>query len=231
MERKAPPHGSTPPVAPAAHFPTPAARRADLLVHLVALAAAVIGALVLVRLSLNSGDSGQVVAIAIYAAALVIMLSFSAAYNFSHPPYQAPLRRLDHAGIFLMIAGTYTPFTTQVLSGGWAWGMTLAIWSLAGLGILAKLLLPGLDRRVSVGLYIALSSIVLAAIGPVTLALGTTPLLLLVGGGVIYIAGTAFYLNKRLRYGRAIWHGHVATAAALHWTAILLGVVWTGSIV
>jgi len=221
--------GRAPSADRTAHFPTPSARRADLMVHVVALAAALIGALVLVHLSLGNGDTGQVVAISIYAAALVIMLSFSAAYNFSHPPYQAPLRRLDHAGIFLMIAGTYTPFTTQVLSGGWAWGMTVAIWSLAGLGILAKLLLPGLDRRVSVGLYIALSSIVLAAIGPVTVAMGTMPLLLLVGGGVVYIAGTAFYLNKRLRYGRAIWHGHVATAAALHWTAILLGVVWAGS--
>jgi hemolysin III len=76
------------------------------------------------------------------------------------------LRRLDHAGIFLMIAGSYTPFTTQNLTGAWAWGMTIAVWTIAGLGVFGKLFLPGLGRRFWVGIYLALGWLVLVAIKP-----------------------------------------------------------------
>jgi hemolysin III len=153
------------------------------------------------------------------------MLAFSTAYNFAKPAYRPVLRRLDHAGIFLMIAGSYTPFTIHNLSGAWAWGMTAAVWSIAVLGALSKILFVNMDRRLSVGIYLALGWLVLVALKPITDSVTWVALLLLVIGGLLYSTGVVFYVNKRLKFARAIWHGHVVAAAGSHWAAVLLGVV------
>jgi hemolysin III len=99
---------------------------------------------------------GKVAAVSIYALGLIAMLAFSLAYNFAKPSWQPFLRRLDHAGIFLMIAASYTPFTTQALTGAWSIGMTTAVWSLAALGMAGKMFLPGLGKAIWVVLYQAL---------------------------------------------------------------------------
>jgi hemolysin III len=135
------------------------------------------------------------------------------------------LRRLDHAGIFLMIAGSYTPFTTHNLTGAWAWGMTAAIWTIAALGVFSKLFLKHVDRRFSVAAYLALGWLVLIALKPIIASVAWVALLLLGVGGLLYSTGVVFYLNKRLKFARAIWHGHVVAAAGAHWAAVLLGVV------
>jgi hemolysin III len=165
------------------------------------------------------------VGVSIYAAGVLAMLALSTAYNFARPQYRPILRRLDHAGIFLMIAGSYTPFTTQSLHGGWAWGMTAAVWSIAGLGALGKLFLPRMDRKLWVAVYLALGWLVVVALKPMIDSVAWYALLLLVAGGVLYSTGVVFYVNKRLKFSRAIWHGHVVAAAAAHWAAVLLGVV------
>jgi len=207
------------------HYPTAAAKCADLCVHLTGLVFALIGGGILLGFSVKLGSFGQVAAVAIYAVAMVAMLALSLAYNFAKWKYRPILRRFDHAGIFLMIAGSYTPFTTQSLTGGWAWGMTAAVWGIAGLGILAKLLTKRLERKVSVALYLALGWLVVIALKPMIDSLAWYALLLLVAGGVLYSTGVIFYVNKKLKFARAIWHGHVVAAAAAHWAAILLGVV------
>ena len=212
---------------PPRHYPTPAAKCADLVVHVVGLTLALVGGIVLLTLAVQAGSITKVVGVSIYAAGVIAMLAFSTAYNFARPRYRPTLRRLDHAGIFLMIAGSYTPFTTQSLTGGWAWGMTAAVWGVAGLGALSKLLSRKLDRRFSVALYLALGWLVVIALKPMMDALAWYALLLLVAGGVLYSTGVVFYVNKQLKFARAIWHGHVVAAAAAHWTAILLGVVLT----
>jgi hemolysin III len=166
-----------------------------------------------------------VVACSIYAAGVVAMLAFSTAYNFAKARYRPVLRRLDHAGIFLMIAGSYTPFTTHNLTGAWAWGMTAAVWSIAGIGALGKLFAPRLDRKLGVAVYLALGWLVVVALKPMIDNVTWVALMLLVAGGVLYSTGVIFYVNKRLKFARAIWHGHVVAAAAAHWAAILLGVV------
>ena len=135
------------------------------------------------------------------------------------------LRRFDHAGIFIMIAGSYTPFTTQRLHGAWAIGMTAAVWGLAALGIAGKLLLPGLGRRFWIGLYLALGWLVLVAIKPMIDGLSWLALLLLAIGGVVYSTGAVFYVMKKLKFRRAIWHGHVVGGSVLHYVAVLVGVV------
>jgi len=210
---------------PPRHYPTPAAKCADLVVHVVGLTLALVGGVVLLTLAVRDGTITQVVACSIYAAGVVAMLAFSTAYNFAKARYRPVLRRLDHAGIFLMIAGSYTPFTTHNLTGAWAWGMTAAVWSIAGIGAMGKLFAPRLDRKLGVAVYLALGWLVVVALKPMIDNVTWVALMLLVAGGVLYSTGVIFYVNKRLKFARAIWHGHVVAAAAAHWTAILLGVV------
>ncbi len=214
---------------PPKHYPTPGALRADLIVHLAGLVCALLGGGIMLGLAFGLGSLSQVAAIAVYTVGLITMLSLSTAYNFSTARWRPLLRRFDHAGIFIMIAASYTPFTTQNLHGWWAIGMTTAVWTVAGVGVLAKLLLPGLDKRFWVGLYLALGWLVLVAVKPMIDGLGWVALLLLAIGGVIYSTGTVFYLMKRLKFRRAIWHGHVIGGAGLHYAAILVGVVLASS--
>jgi hemolysin III len=214
---------SAPEIQP--HYQTPGARRADLIVHLSGLGLALLGAGVLVGLSIGAGGAGRLWAVIIYALGLLAMLGLSTAYNFAREPYQPVLRRLDHAGIFLMIAGSYTPFTTQHLSGAWAWGMTSAVWTIALLGAAAKLLLPGLAKGFWVLVYLALGWLIVIALKPMFPSIGLAPVILLAVGGLLYTAGVAYYARKTLRYRRAIWHGHVVAAAAVHWSAVLLAVL------
>lgn len=206
-------------------YPTSSARRADLVVHLIGLVLAVPGGAALVGLALAQGSPGLLAAVAVYAAGPPLMLAFSLAYNLSGPSRRPVLRRLDHAGIFFMIAASYTPFTTQALSGSWAWGMTAAVWAVAGLGIAGRLLLPGVGRRVWIAVYLALGWLVVVALKPITEAVSAAALILLVAGGVAYSAGVVFHLAERFKFSKAVWHGHVVAAAAAHWGAVLTGVV------
>lgn len=211
------------------HYPTTGAKLADLIVHLAGLACALLGGGILLGLAFGLGSLGQMAAIAVYTIGLVTMLSLSTAYNFSKARWQPLLRRFDHAGIFIMIAASYTPFTTQNLEGWWAIGMTTAVWSVAALGVAAKLFLPGLDKRFWVGLYMAMGWLVLVAIKPMIEGLSWVALLLLAIGGLVYSTGTVFYLMRRLKFRRAIWHGHVIGGAGLHYAAVLVGVVLAGA--
>jgi hemolysin III len=213
------------PVKPPRHYPTSAAKCVDLVVHIVGLTLALVGGIVLLTLAVRAGSITRVVGVSIYAAGVVAMLAFSTAYNFAKARYRPVLRRLDHAGIFLMIAGSYTPFTIHNLTGGWAWGMTAAVWSIAGVGALSKLFLPKVDRKFGVAVYLALGWLVVVALKPMIDNVAWAALLLLLAGGVLYSTGVIFYVNKRLKFARAIWHGHVVAAAATHWAAVLVGVV------
>ena len=206
------------------HYPSRAAARADLVIHLVGLALAVIGGVVLLTLSAGN-QPGQVAAIGVYAGGLVLMLTFSLAYNFGAERHRPFFRRLDHAGIFLMIAGSYTPFTTHVLTGAWAWGMTIAVWTIAGVGILGKLVIPHLHEGLWIAIYLALGWIVVIAIRPIMAGLPLPAMVLLVLGGLVYTAGVVFYATERFPFWRSIWHGHVVAAAGVHWVAILIGTV------
>ena len=210
---------------PPRHYPTPAAKCADLVVHVMGLTLALVGGIVLLTLAVRDQSLSKAVAVGIYAVGLLAMLGFSTAYNFAKPEYRPVLRRLDHAGIFLMIAGSYTPFTTQHLTGAWAWGMTSAVWATAVFAALAKLFLPGLGKGFWIIVYLALGWLMVIAVQPIMQSLGLPPLILMAVGGLLYSVGVIFYANKAMRYRRAIWHGHVVVAAAVHWVAVLLAVL------
>jgi hemolysin III len=216
-------------VAELDHYPSVWARRADLIVHIAGLTLALFGGGLALGLAVSNGMLGKVAAVSIYALGLIAMLAFSLAYNFAKPSWQPFLRRLDHAGIFLMIAASYTPFTTQALTGAWSIGMTTAVWALAALGMAGKMFLPGLGKTIWVVLYLALGWMVVIAIKPMIEEVPAVAMWLLAAGGVVYSVGTIFYAAKGLKFRRAIWHGHVVAAAGLHYAAILVGVVLVGA--
>jgi hemolysin III len=209
----------------APHYPDKAAWRADLVVHVLGLAFAIVGGGVLLGLSFTAGSLTQAVSVAVYVVGLVAMLALSTAYNFAKAGWRPVLRRFDHAGIFLMIAGSYTPFTTQRLHGLWAIGMTAVVWAVAGFGVVGKLFLPGLGRRFWLAVYLALGWLAVVAIVPLVHGTPGSALALLAIGGAVYSIGAAFYIRKTLKFRRAIWHGHVVGGSILHYAAVLVGVV------
>jgi hemolysin III len=207
------------------HYPTRAERTADWWVHAVGLAFAAVGGGVLLGLMLGLGKYGAAVSLGIYAAGLFAMFACSAAYNMCTTHRQPILRRLDHAAIFLMIAGSYTPFTTQRLEGAWSIGMTTAVWIAALAGFFGKLLLPGLSRGIWVAVYLALGWIAVVAIKPMLQGVPAVAMLLLAIGGAVYSTGVLIYVRKNMPFRRAIWHSFVVGAAATHFAAIIIGVV------
>lgn len=199
-------------------------RAADAAVHVLGLGLGVPAAVTVVVLAAVLGSAADVATAAIYAAGMVAMLGCSAAYNMLHRHrWRDWLQRFDHAAIYAMIAGTYTPFT-RLLEPGWAVGLTASVWGVAGAGIAGKLWPRGrgsLVHPLSVALYLALGWIGLIAIEPFVTSLAWQTLLLIGIGGVIYSTGVVFHLWHRLAYQNAIWHGFVLAAACVHYAAVL----------
>lgn len=208
------------------HYPSRAERAADGWIHGLAITAAAAGGAALIWMALVQGRPGLAVVSGLYGAALIAMLACSAVYNLSGvSPLRPFLRRLDEAGIFLMIAGSYTPFTTQVLQGDWAVGMTSLVWTIAVAGIVGKLTLPNISERVWTALYVAFGWVALLALEPLSRGLPVAALGLLVAGGLVYTTGCWVFLKADLPFRRAVWHGFVCIGAALHFAAVVSGVV------
>ncbi len=198
---------------------------ADRVIHLLGIALGVTGAIAIVVVAAVMRRLDDLPPILIYAAGLLAMLGCSAAYNmFRTSRWRDWLRRFDHAAIFAMIAGTYTPFTLLGLKGAWSISLTAVIWAVAAIGIAIKLLKPQRIETVSIGLYLALGWIGVVAAGPFMAAFDPVTLSLLAAGGILYSSGVVFHLWHRLPYQNAIWHGFVLAAAAVHYAAVV-GVV------
>jgi hemolysin III len=209
-----------------AHYSNDSERAADRWLHVVAIALATLGAAWLSAQALKSARPGLIVVAGLYGAALIAMLVFSAIYNLSAVSAARPyLRRLDEAGIFLMIAGSYTPFTTQRLQGAWAIGMTGLVWVIALAGIIGKLAMPRVPERAWIVLYVLFGWVAVLALEPLSHSLSIAVMALLVIGGVFYTGGCLLFLNRRLPFRRALWHGFVCAGAGLHFAAITKGVV------
>ncbi len=196
--------------------------RADAAVHALGLILGVVGAVAILFIAARSSAPGQVVPILVYVVGLLSMLGCSAAYNLRlASPRREWLRRFDHAAIFVMIAGTYTPLTILKLREPWSSGLTAVMWTAAALGIAAKLLQPRRIESLSVVLYLLMGWIGLFAIDELLASVGQGTLLLLLAGGVVYSLGTIFHLSSRLPYQQALWHASVLAAASIHYAAIL----------
>jgi hemolysin III len=189
--------------------------------HGVAAALAIAGLVVLVVGASGEGSALQVVSLAVYGATLVILYGASALYHaVQGPRTKAALHLLDHAAIFLLIAGTYTPFALVSLGGAWGWSLFVAVWTLALAGILFRLLRRRHDPKVTVALYLALGWIGLVAAGELWSAVEPAGLAWLLAGGLAYSGGVAFYAWRRLRFNHALWHLCVIAGSACHFTAI-----------
>jgi len=199
---------------------------ADGVVHAIGVALGVPAAVAAVLIAVLGGGVEQLMPVLLYALGLVAMFGCSAAYNvFRRSRARAWLRRLDHAAIFAMIAGTYTPFTVLGLDGAWSVGLTATIWTIAGLGITAKLWQPRWIEPASIVLYLALGWIGVVAARPFLDSMASSTLVLLATGGVIYSAGVIFHVWQRLPYHTAVWHGFVLVAAGVHYAAVMTIIV------
>lgn len=195
---------------------------ADGIVHGIGVVLALIGVTALIYHTTLWGSSGAMVAAWIYGLGLVGALAVSFTYNMLPPSrFKWIMRRLDHSAIFILIAATYTPFLQPGISDPAIFGLLVAIWIMAALGVLLKCTLPGRHDRLAVALYLLMGWSGLVAIRPIAELLPPVSVILIVVGGVIYSAGVIFHLWEKLRFQNAIWHGFVVTAAAAHYIAVL----------
>ncbi len=194
--------------------------------HGLGIVLAIAGLAVMVAFATLYGDAWHIVASSIFGATLILLYTSSTLYH-SIPieRIKQALRALDHSAIFLLIAGTYTPFLLVNLRGPWGWSLLVAIWSLALGGIFLRLKLRGRRHGLVVATYIAMGWLVVVATQPMLAAVAPGGLALLAAGGIVYTAGVAFYKWKRLRYHHAIWHGFVMAGSACHFFAVLFYVI------
>lgn len=194
--------------------------------HGVGIALAIAGLVVLSVVAARSGAAVHIVASGIFGAALVLCFTMSTLYHAIRPErVRRILRALDHSAIFVLIAGTYTPFMLGTLGGTLGWTMLVVLWTLAAVGIAARLVLRGRRHNLVIACYLAMGWSVLFVLRPVVEGLAPGGLALLVGGGIAYTVGVVFYKWRSLPYGHAIWHGFVLAGSALHYFAVLLYVV------
>lgn len=195
---------------------------ADGVLHVIGVVGAVAGATALVTWAALALDGPRIAAAIPYVFGLLATFALSAAYNMTlHAPVRAVLRRFDHAAIYVMIAGTYTPIALVGVGGTMGIALAVASWSIAALGVVLKLAYFHRSERLGFILYLGQGWLCLVAIGPIMAALPMAALVLLIAGGLVYTIGTYFF-HKALPYARAIWHGHVLTAAAVHYAAVLM---------
>src|SRR5690349_10793838 len=199
---------------------------ADRIIHMMGTLAGAVGSAILVGRAAAVAVLPTFSASLVYSVCLVAMLGCSAAYNLAASASRRGfLRQLDHAAIFLMIAGTYTPFTTCRLHGVWAIGMTAAVWTGAITGALIKLICPRGIKPGSIVAYLALGWMILLGMRPMLASVDALTAILIGVGGVLYSIGVAFHLWRTLPFHNAIWHSFVLVAASCHYAAILHGVV------
>lgn len=194
--------------------------------HGIGIVLAIAGLAVLVTRAALAGDGWQVTAGAVYGTTLILLYTASTLYHsIPLPRAKRVLRALDHSAIYLLIAGTYTPFTLGPLRGPWGWALFALVWAGALGGIVFKSLATGRARVISVMIYLALGWAAVVAAGPLAATVAPGGLALLFSGGLCYTAGLLFFAWKRLRFHHFVWHLCVLAGSVLHYFAILLYVV------
>ena len=196
---------------------------ANTISHGIGLVAALIGTPVLLLAARNGGSGGFFVGTIIFAVTMLVLYLGSTLYH-AWPQTRAKcvLQVFDHSAIFLLIAGTYTPFTLGPLRGVWGWTILGLIWALAIFGIIMKAT-RGTSRHPKLGLslYLGMGWLPLIVIGPLALTIPAPALFWLVAGGVAYTTGVLFFVNNRLRYAHSVWHLFVLAGTSCHFLALL----------
>ena len=194
--------------------------------HLVGAGLALAGAIVLVTLAARLGDPWKIVSFSIYGAMLVALYVFSTIYHSVRGRAKNILRKLDHCAIYLLIAGTYTPFALVSLRGTWGWWLLGIVWSLALFGIVQELMVGKRTRVLSLILYVLMGWLALVAVVPLWQALTPSGFAWLLAGGALYTGGLVFYAtDHKLRHGHGMWHLCVVSGSGCHFYTILHYVV------
>ena len=194
--------------------------------HLIGAVLAAIGAVWLLVLASSTGDLWKIVAVAIYGVTLLLLYSISTLYHSMRGPAKRVMQKLDHLSIYLLIAGSYTPFCLVTLRGPWGWTLFGIVWSLALIGMLQEIKPRSEARVLSLIIYAVMGWIVLVAVKPLIAALGMTGFKWLAAGGVLYTVGLIFFAyESRFRHWHGIWHLFVMAGSLLHFVAILLYVL------
>jgi hemolysin III len=191
--------------------------------HLVGAGLAVVGSVVLIVLASIQGDPWKIVSFSIYGAMLMALYIFSTLYHSVRGRAKDVLRKFDHCSIYLLIAGSYTPFALVTLRGSWGWSLFGVIWGLALLGIVQEIWLSKGARVFSLLIYLLMGWLALVALAPLWRALTPTGFAWLAAGGVCYTLGIIFYAtDEKLRHGHGVWHLFVMAGSACHFLTVLL---------
>jgi hemolysin III len=197
---------------------------ANALTHALGVALALAGLAILVTIASLHGNPRRIVAYSIYGVTLVLLYGASTAYHGIHlPEAKRRLRTLDHAAIYLLIAGTYTPFTLISLRGVWGWSLFGIVWALAATGVVFKLFFTGRFPVLSTITYLAMGWMALIAVRQLFLHLPFQGIILLFSGGMCYTVGVIFFaLDDKWKFNHAIWHVFVLAGSACHFFAVLV---------
>jgi hemolysin III len=201
---------------------------ANWITHGLAAVAALVGGIALSQQALTQGDAWLVTGCIVFATTMVLLYSASAIYHFTPPHFATAKKRwqtLDYSAIYLLIAGSYTPFMLVNLRGAWGWSILGVVWGMALVGVACEATRLQRICQIRVGVYVAMGWLVLVAFKPVMSAIPSAGLTLIVLGGLAYTSGIAFFLWHRLQYHHAIWHSFVIAGSVLHYAAVLLYVV------
>ncbi|OLF50962.1 PAQR family membrane homeostasis protein TrhA [Pseudomonas chlororaphis] len=194
--------------------------------HLVGAVAALVGGIWLVVLASLDGSPWKIVSVAIYGFTLLVLYSASTVYHSVRGRAKNIMQKVDHFSIYLLIAGSYTPFCLVTLRGPWGWTLFGIVWGLALIGILQEIKPRSEARILSIVIYAVMGWIVLVAVKPLLAALGTAGFTWLAMGGVLYTVGIVFFaLDSRLRHAHGIWHLFVIAGSLLHFVAIFFYVL------
>lgn len=194
--------------------------------HLAGGVLALFGTVWLLVLAAQDGDPTKIVSMAIYGFTLVLLYSTSTLYHSVRGRAKVVMQKLDHLSIYLLIAGSYTPFCLVTLRGSWGWWLFGGVWTLAVVGMLQEIKPRSEARVLSIVIYAVMGWIVIVAVKPLLAALGTSGVAWLVSGGVAYTAGILFFAyDQRFRHWHGIWHLFVIAGSLLHFVTILRYVV------
>jgi hemolysin III len=199
---------------------------ANSLTHGVGLALSIAGFVVLVILAAMRGSAWRIVSCAVYGSTLICLYASSTLYHgIRSRRLKRVLKICDHSAIYLLIAGTYTPFLLVNLRGSWGWSLFAVIWGLAMAGILFKVWFVEHFPVFSTAVYLLMGWLALVAVKPMLLRVPHSGLLWLLAGGVLYTVGVVFYAWKNVPYNHAIWHGFVLAGSTCHYLAVLCSVI------
>ena len=191
--------------------------------HLMGTTLAAAGATVLVVIAALQGDPWKLISFSIYGIMLITLYTVSTIYHSTRGKVKNVFRKLDHCSIYLLIAGTYTPFTLVTLRGAWGWSLFGVVWGLAALGIAQEAWLGKGARVLSLVIYVVMGWLGVIAIKPLIAALTPAGFAWLAAGGLFYTVGIVFYaLDEKLRHGHGVWHLFVLAGSVSHYLAILM---------